>query len=99
MKILDTYSRGLKKILYDYSDEEVLKERFDLIPPTVIHDLCEWLRVNNETLTVDDTYDPQSGWGGEHFIIRNADLSINGYCLSGTAILDFIEGKENPKWY
>lgn len=101
MKVIKEYSfRDLKRIEYDGNDAELLKRRFpQSLKPETIDQLCKWLIENNEVIDADDCYDGASGWQGVNFMVRNANLSINGYCLRDDQVLKFIAGENNPRWY
>ena len=53
-----------KKWMYQHLDTE---EEVD--------EVCNYLDDNNITIQLKGTYDPQSGWGGEHVILEGRDLS------------------------
>jgi len=100
MKLIKDFEhREMKHIEYDYSDAENLKKRFSKINPKLIDDLCLVLKEKDEKINAIDCYDGQSGWQGTNFKIGNADLSMNGYCLTEASIKLFIDGGQNKMWY
>ncbi len=100
MKIVKDYqSRNMKHIQYDCNDAELLKKRFTELKSKTIDKLCKWLKDNNDIIDADDCYDSQSGWQGTNFKIGNADLSLNGYCLTDENVLLFLSGNKDKRWY
>ncbi len=79
----------LKTIEYNKSDFNELKKRFNYNPLVLIA-LCKYLDMTNSVLIVSDTYDGQSGWRGQKFVIGDIDLSINGFCLSEKRVKEFL---------
>ena len=100
MKIVnENNSVGLKNIQYDCNDSQLLKSRFSKLESETIDKLCLWLKEHNKVIMANDCYDSQSGWRGTDFMIGNANLSINGYCLSNSEVEKFLKGEQNPSWY
>lgn len=100
MKIIREYPNGMKNIQYDHSDYEEIKKRFgSKLSNNTIEILCNYLKENNAVIDAKDCYDSQSGWSGVDFFIGNANLSLNGYCLSEASVLSYLNGEQNPMWY
>ena len=55
-----------------------------------VNEVCNYLDDNNLTIQLRGTYDPQSGWHGEHVILEGRDLSGNGYCFGGKSLLNHV---------
>lgn len=100
MKVVKEYqSRNMKHIQYDCNDFELLKKRFTVLKSKTIDKLCKWLKDNNAIIDADDCYDAQSGWQGTDFKIGNANLSLNGYCLTNGSVKLFLKGGKDKRWY
>ena len=86
-------SRGMKHIQYDCADFEEIKKRFSWkLSDETIKKLCNYLKENEKIIDAIDCYDCQSGWEGTKFKIGDIDLSGNGYCLSDSSVLQFLNG-------
>jgi len=94
MKVIKTYEgnanvKPLQKIEYDHTDVNEFIKRFGL-PKAMAEELCCYLLENNKVVTVNETYDAQSGWRGFEFIIDKTDLSVNGYCFCARNVQNFL---------
>jgi hypothetical protein len=99
MKIIQEFRDGLQHVQCDGNDGKYLKKRYQKIAPETFDLLCKWLLENNEVIDLIDKYDPQSGWYGTDFMIRGANLALNGYCLHDKSIIAFVNGEQRKFWY
>lgn len=95
MKLIKTYagSKELKVWHYDHTDELKFVENFKYINQSISIRLCEYLKASHQKVIIEECYDSQSEWYGQHFYIDKEDLSVNGYCFSSSSVELFLEQK------
>ncbi len=95
MELIKTYagSKQLKVWQYNHADELNFVKNFRYINQSIAIRLCEYLKASQQKVSVEECYDSQSGWRGQHFYIDKEDLSLNGYCFSSTSVEMFLEQK------
>ncbi len=60
-----------------------------------VEEVSEYMRANKLVITLRDCHDSQSGWNGQNVILEGKDLSGNGYCFNGKALLNHVRHHRN----
>lgn len=91
MTIIKEYSGGLRNYFLDFNDFEIFRKMTG--SQFLAETICCYLKGNNTHVVIDETYDPQSGFKGFHFVIDNVDLSGNGFCFTKDRLVNHLAFK------
>lgn len=78
----------LKSKILNFNDKD---EFISFLNKETTEKLCEYLKRENKTVNIKDTFDSQADWYGFEFWLDKIDFSGNGFCFNQKNSIERLE--------